>query len=420
MAILKARNEIPGVQLRFVCIICATLLSCSAAGQRKDFRIRTITAGIQLESLEDTVTVTNAIAFLESAKKEFTSRGYEVQTLRISTQHIFEFLGTTSHRRAIPYLKKIDQIATRNGIVVSVGAILPPNKYNAEIASWAASVIEETENISFSILISSQQNGIHAASIKAAAEITKAIAERSARGEGNFRFTASANCPAGIPFFPAAFHSGVKSFAIGLESPNLLKTVFSHSDMSNARENLTMAMENALTPVEQIAQTISATWGWQYDGIDTSPAPGLDASIGEAIESLTRQPFGSPSTLSACALITGVLKNLKVKTCGYSGLMLPIIEDKTLARRAGENRFTLQELLLYSAVSGTGLDVVPLPGDTSLDLLERIYYDVASLSIKYNNKAISARLFLLPGKKAGDVVSFDNPYLTEATVMQAE
>jgi hypothetical protein len=215
----------------------------------------------------------------------------------------------------------------------------------------------------------------------------------------------------------------VKSFAIGLESPNLLKTVFSHSDMSNARENLTMAMENALTPVEQIAQTISATWGWQYDGIDTSPAPGLDASIGEAIESLTRQPFGSPSTLSACALITGVLKNLKVKTCGYSGLMLPIIEDKTLARRAGENRFTLQELLLYSAVSGTGLDVVPLPGDTSLDLLERIYYDVASLSIKYNNKAISARLFLLPGKKAGDVVSFDNhdnPYLTEATVMQAE
>jgi uncharacterized protein (UPF0210 family) len=44
--------------------------------------------------------------------------------------------------------------------------------------------------------------------------------------------------------------------------------------------------------------------------------------------------------------------------------MLPVIEDKVLAKKAIEQKFTLQELLLFSSVSGTGLDVVPLPGST--------------------------------------------------------
>jgi uncharacterized protein (UPF0210 family) len=85
-----------------------------------------------------------------------------------------------------------------------------------------------------------------------------------------------------------------------------------------------------------------------------------------------------------------------------------------------ENRFTVQELLLFSSVSGTGLDVVPIPGDTPLDIIERIYHDVAALSLKYTNKALSARLFLIPGKQAGELVEFDNPYLTSSTVMKIE
>ena len=159
---------------------------------------------------------------------------------------------------------------------------------------------------------------------------------------------------------------------------------------------------------------------WQYDEIDVSPAPGLDASIGQAIEEYSKQPFGSPSTLSACALITDVLKSPDIQKCGYSGLMLPVIEDKVLAQRAMEGRFSVQELLLYSSVSGTGLDVVPLPGDTPKQVLENILIDVAALSLKYNSKALSARLFLIPDKKAGDIVKFENPYLTPSIVMKAD
>jgi uncharacterized protein len=404
---------------RLTFLAIALLTSLLANGQSHNFRIRTITAGVSLSSLSDTVTINNTIAFLKKSRAGYTQKGYEVQTVRIVTQNIYEYLGNKSWKEAIPYLKVIDKIAQREGVSLSIGELLPPDQYKSDIAAWVVELVQETANISFSIPISSSR-GIYPNSIKAAAEIAIALSKNSDGGEANFRFTASANCPAEIPFFPAAFHKGQRSFAIGLESPNILTEVFSQSNWTTAKENLKRTLESKLQPIEAIALKISKSNNWIYNGIDTSPAPGLDASIGEAIETLTKQPFGGPSTLRACALITDVLKTLNVKTCGYSGLMLPVIEDKVLAKRATENRFTVQELLLFSSVSGTGLDVVPLAGNTTADVLERIYYDVAALSLKYTNKALSARLFLIPGKEAGDTVTFTNPYLTSSTIMKVE
>ncbi|WP_339787321.1 DUF711 family protein [uncultured Imperialibacter sp.] len=395
-------------------------LRLSAQPANHLFKIRTITAGITVTDLSDTTSLIKAVEFLKQARTDYTNAGYEVQTIRISTQNLHEYLGGKTLDEALPYLKKFDEIALRDDVSFAIGAVLPLNEYNTEVAGWAAKLIGQTELINFSLPVSSTALGIHRNTIKAAAEIVVAVAKVGKGGEGNFRFTASANCPAGIPFFPAAFHSGVNSFAVGIEYPNLLTDVFSKSTMVNARQNLKAELEKQFLPVQALATRISSTYSWQYDGIDTSPAPGLDASIGTAIETLTKQPFGGPSTLSACSLITDVIKNLDLKTCGYSGLMLPVIEDKVLAQRANENRYTVQELLLFSSVSGTGLDVVPLAGSTSAAMVERIFTDVASLSLKYTNKALSARLFLIPGKKVGDKVTFDNPYLTAAKVMRVE
>jgi len=381
------------------------------------FRIRTVTAGVTLNSLTDTTTFNSAIEFLKKAKQQYITKGYEVQTLRISTQNFFNYLNQYSYDDALPFLVRFDKIAQRNNIVLSIGQILPPDKYQKGIADWAEKLIQTTTTISFSLPISSHEIGIHFNSIRAASEIISAISKFDG-GEANFRFTASANCPAGIPFFPAAFHKGKNSFAVGLESANLVTEAFKNTNPANARQALKSLLEKNLIPVQDISERISREHHWQYDGIDVSPAPGLDASIGQAIETYSNQPFGSPSTLSACALITDVLKNLDIKKCGYSGLMLPVIEDKVLAQRAMEGRFTVQELLLYSSVSGTGLDVVPLPGDTPKQVLENILIDVAALSLKYNSKALSARLFLIPGKKAGDIVKFESPYLTPSIVMK--
>ncbi|MDP9229807.1 MAG: DUF711 family protein, partial [Bacteroidota bacterium] len=336
------------------------------------FRIRTITAGINIKDLTDTTRFSNAISFLKKAEKVYLAKGYEVQTLRIATQNFYNYANRQSYEEALAFLITLDKIAQRNYISFSIGQIINGDNYLPGIADWSVKLIQTTSKISFSVPISSHTNGIYKQTIKAAAEIIIAISKNSEGGEGNFRFTAAANCPAGIPFFPAAYHEGTESFAIGLESPNLITEAFRTNDKENSKRNLTSILEAALHPIQEIAENISKMQKWKYDGIDVSPAPGLDASIGKAVETYTQQPFGSPSTLSACALITDVLKNLNIKKCGYSGLMLPVIEDKILAQRAGEGRYSVQELLLYSSVSGTGLDVVPLPGNTTSNEIENI------------------------------------------------
>lgn len=400
----------------FSCLCLWFLTSSHININQPDFRIRTITAGVTLQSLADTTTIKSAITFLKQARQGYQAKGYEVQTIRISTQHLHRLVDGKYNQATIQLLKQIDEIAVQNGLPIAIGQLLPNDEYDADLANWVRQLYQETSNINFSLSISSEQYGIHEKSIKAAAEICQVLAE-SKGGEANFRFTTAANCPANIPFFPVAFHEGVNSFGIGLESAGVLTKVFAKSNWQTAKSNLKEHLEIALQPIESLAEEISTTTNWQYDGIDTSPAPGLDASIGEAIETLSKTPFGNTSTLAACGLITDVIKNLDIKSCGYSGLMLPVIEDKVLAKRAMEQRYTVKELLLFSAVSGTGLDVIPIPGDTPIEVIENLYRDVAALSLKYNNKALSVRLFPIPNKSVNELVEFDNPYLTTAIVM---
>ncbi|MCI0474746.1 MAG: DUF711 family protein, partial [Anaerolineales bacterium] len=73
-------------------------------------------------------------------------------------------------------------------------------------------------------------------------------------------------------------------------------------------------------------------------------------------------------------------------------------------------------LLLYSTVCGTGLDTIPLPGDTSVDALAAILLDLATLAVKLN-KPLTARLMPIPGLRAGDATHFDFEYFANARVM---
>jgi uncharacterized protein (UPF0210 family) len=101
---------------------------------------------------------------------------------------------------------------------------------------------------------------------------------------------------------------------------------------------------------------------------------------------------------------------------GFSGLMFPVLEDSTLARRAAEGSLGVKDLLLYSSVCGTGLDCIPLPGDTSTGELSAILLDLASLSTRLG-KPLTARLMPIPGKKTGDITGFDWAYFANSRVL---
>jgi uncharacterized protein (UPF0210 family) len=325
-----------------------------------------------------------------------------------------------AHAGAMVRLKALDELAVARDVRVSIGPILLADQAEPELSSWAVELVRTTKNLNCTMVVASPEQGTAPRAAAVAAQTMVALAHSTPSGLGNFRFAASANIPPGTPFFPAAYHQGPDSLAIGLESASLVEEALGQTrDATEASIRLRERLEAALAPVERTAAAIARRERRAYLGIDPSPAPGKDRSIGAAIEALSRVPFGSAATLDACAAVTAALKTLQIRTCGYAGLMLPVLEDPVLARRATEGRYGVQDLLLYSSVCGTGLDVVPIPGDTPVDVVTRIVLDVAALSARLH-KPLSARLFLIPGKKAGEIAHFTDPYLTDSVVLAVQ
>ena len=381
-------------------------------------RVRTITAGVELSAALELDRVEKALTFLSNAKESFAAAGYEVQTVRVAINPVIASMNASARDQALRRLAEIDQLVLARGAIFNIGPILTANRADDDLVAWSQELVRTTRSISFSTVIASPEAGVQGNVATTTAKIMVALCRTLPDGLANFRFAAAANIPAGTPFFPVAWHQGSESFAIGMEAASVVEHAFaSMPSGADPTDHLRLALDEAFLPVEKLAQEIARRDGRQYLGIDTSPAPLKDRSIAAAIEALTRTPFGESGTLEACSAIIAALKSVSVRTCGYSGLMLPVLEDPLLAQRAGENRYTLRDLLLFSSVCGTGLDVVPIAGDTSAETIAALLRDIAALATRLR-KPLSARLFLVPDKKAGDLARFTDPLLTDSVVMK--
>lgn len=399
---------------------CTPAVERAAAAAGRRFRVRTLTAGVTVRDATDLRPIDDAIAFLDRARKRFEGEGYEVQTLRIATQPFLGLAGVVARRKALEPLQLLDRWVTERRVLISLGPALTTDRLDPDFSPWAAELLRTTRNINISVSVASAAVGVHGRAARVAAETMQAISRATPGGLGNFRFAAAANVPAGTPFFPVALHDGPDALAVGLELAGLVGDAYEQArGAGDPPAALRAIVDGELREVQRIAQAAVENEGRRFIGIDPSPAPSKDRSIAAAIEKVTGLPFGSASTLRACALVTDVLKSLTARTCGYSGLMLPVLEDPLLAQRAGEGRYGVRDLLLFSSVCGTGLDVVPIPGDTGIDTLTALVGDVAALSAKLR-KPLSARLLLVPGKRAGQLAHFDDPVLTDCVVFRLE
>ncbi len=377
-------------------------------------KIRTITIGTDLSCPVDTNTIKRINKFCTLAKDTFEKGGLEIQTLRIASQPFTEYLGGMDNKKVIEEIESLESIFRDTPIdFVSIGTIRDLN-----YIPLASDIISESTIISTSVTIADRDRGVdHEAARKTAKEILR-ISRRTDFGYGNFRFAAIANCPPHIPFFPASYHRGDACFSIGLECSDLLWEAFSQSEgLIDMPQKLKATLESKFRRIEDVAKNVETIGEIHFKGIDVSPAPSLleSESIAFAIEKMGTGLFGAPGTLFICSMITDVLKSLDVKRCGYSGLMLPILEDFGLAKRCSQGLFDIDTILTYSSVCGTGLDCIPLPGDISENKLYAILIDTAALAIKLD-KPLSARLLPIPGKISGEIAHFESPYLLDCTI----
>lgn len=379
-------------------------------------KIRTITAFINLDAAQYEQQVAETMQMLRRAKTTFESRGYEVETLRIATQPFPEYTKGMSTQQAIAFFQKYDALAEKEKFLAGIGpAMLNANDPESQ-ADLLAGILAATKHIRGSIVIAGD-DGVRWKAIGATARAIKKLEDETEHSQGNFNLGAIAMVPPYSPFFTAAYHTGFgHQFAIGLESANIVEAAFKGApDIETAKRRLTDMLRDQASEIERHAERVDMETGWRYMGIDLSPAPLKDVSIGAAIEELIQAPFGSSGTLTASGTITAAIKAVDVKQTGYNGLMLPILEDTRLAQRWSEGRVSLEGLLSYSSVCATGLDTVPLPGDVSIEQLDMILADVATLAVKWH-KPLSARLLPVKGKGPGEQTEFDDPFLVNATI----
>jgi hypothetical protein len=400
-------NHVKLLVVALVLLIACGVPGVRAADQSKP-KIRAITAFVTIDARSYAAQLTEAVTFLNQVRDAVKAAGYDVAGIRISTQPFSEYTKGLSHADAVAVLRGIDELSTRLRFSPNIGPAMVRDDDDIAPVDLLAEILSTPGNRLNANLIVAGEDGIHWKAVHQAARLIKRVGERSPHGQGNFNFAAIAMLKPYGPFYPGAWHpgGGTRTFAIGLESANVVMDVFAKEhDPVAAGKALADALSVHARAVEGAALKAAAGTGWTYAGIDPTPAPGGNVSIGAAVEAFTGAPFGSPGTETAAGIITRAVKSVPVKQTGYSGLMIPVLEEAVLTQRWTEGTYGLDSILAYSAVCAGGVDTVPLPGDTSEAAIASIIGDVATLAFKWD-KPLAARLLPSPGKAAGEMTEF--------------
>lgn len=372
-----------------------------------------------------TTAIKEAGLFHKEALEIFSSSGYEVQTTRLASIPFPFLMKTQTIEESVQFSLEIEHAARANGFdYVSVGSAFPEQlDYYPHIYE----ILKATHFVFAAASMTTQGGGVSLPAIKACADIIDKSSMITCDGFGNLYFASLANVPAGIPFFPAAYHNHGEGenqprFSLAMEAADIVnESISGANQLADVQAALKRRIELEANKLSELAQVLSAKTGSVFGGIDFTPAPFpiREYSIGTALELLGLETVGLHGSLAGAALLTDAIDRASFKRAGFNGLFFPVLEDKILADSAALGRLGLKDLLLYSTVCGAGLDTIPLPGNTGVDKLFAILLDVAFLALRLN-KPLTARLMPIPGKNAGDVTDFNFDYFANSRVMPVE
>ncbi len=378
-------------------------------------KIRSITYFLNPKYPLDETALRKAGEFLAQAKSAYEAAGYEVQTTRLATIPFPKLLNGKIDQTPLLAQKMSGML---NQIGVSYAALGPALIEFPESYSVIPEAISASENIFFGGVMADKQNGISLQAIKACAKIIQQASTITPDGFANLRFAALANVKAGAPFFPAAYwDQDQPAFAVATEAADLAVNAFAgQQTIDEGRRALISEIEKHGQAIARISNTeLSNT---RFIGIDFSLAPFPDDahSLGRAVENMGVSKIGLHGSLAAAAILTEAVDRADFPHTGFSGFMQPVLEDSVLAQRAAEGTLTIKDALLYSAVCGTGLDTVPLAGDTTAEQIAPLLLDLSALAMRLD-KPLTARLMPVPGKRAGDATEFDFAFFANSRVM---
>ena len=408
--------------------------------QKENLDVRTVTMGINLldcraatvretcRAIEERI-VDRAGSFVETCNLVSRRLGIPVVNKRISITPI-AFVGAGFDRDGFVELAvALDRAAASVGVDILGGFSAQVEKgmtkTDREYILCLPEALAVSEKVCASINIASSHKGINMDALALLGRTVKDIAIRTSHqgGFGAAKFVIFCNQPGDNPFMAGAIH-GVEEadtvLNIGVSGPGVVTR--SLERLINSRNGKELRLDEIAEEIKQttfrvtrcgelVGRQVSEILGVSFGVVDLSlaPTPTIGDSVGEILHILGVDAIGAPGSTAILAMLNDAVKKgglFASKTVGgLSGAFIPVMEDAVLAEAVGRNELCLEKLEAMTCVCSVGLDMVAIPGSVDADTIAAIIADEMAIGM-VNNKTTAARIIPVPGKEAGEVVSF--------------
>ena len=283
--------------------------------------------------------------------------------------------------------------------------------------------LTQTERVRAAVHVGSSENGVNMEAISLVAEMLKKSAEASSHRNGNAaaKLAVLANDSTGHPHLTGtALGDGWGDLVVhvGVGAAAIIRHAIEHHLNENPNPRLDelasviqTAVFQATRTAELVGREIADRLGAEFGSIDVTLAPTQRPgdSVVDLLPLLGIERVGAPGTATALTMILSAIRaGAAFASCAsgaYSRIMLSVLEDAGLAAATQSGTLTFDQLCMAANSGACGLDLVCLPGDTDVATLSAIIADQVSFAV-LNHRPAVVRLIVVPGKHAGDVVTY--------------
>ncbi len=285
--------------------------------------------------------------------------------------------------------------------------------------------LASTSKVCSSINAGSTRHGMNMDAVALLGQTVKDLAEATADngGFGAAKFVVFANQPGDNPFMAGAIHGLGEAEAVinvGVSGPGVIARALERRieeagadnlGLDDLAEEIKQATFRVTRCGELIGRQVALALDLPFGVVDLSlaPTPSVGDSVGEILKILGVDEIGAPGSTAIVAMLNDAVKKggsfASQSVGGLSGAFIPVMEDAELAAAVESGCLVLEKLEAMTCVCSVGLDMVPVPGDTDAETIAAIMADELMIGV-INSKTTAARLIPVPGKGAGDFVSF--------------
>ena len=397
--------------------------------------IRTLTLGLNLRGctheevdviarkVYDRLT-TAAEKLVPTADQLEREYGVPIVNKRISVTPIAEICAATTTSDLSPIARAMDKAALEVGVdfiggfsaLVHKGASAADHKLMDSIPEALAT----TERVCSSVNVGSTRAGINMDAVLKMAGIIKKSAELTADRQciGAGKLVVFCNAVEDNPFMAGAFHGSGEADAVvnvGVSGPGVvnavLRNISPEADITSIAEAIKSTAFKITRAGELISREASKRLGVEKGILDLSlaPTPAEGDSVAEILEAIGVGQCGGPGTTAALAMLNDAVKKGGVMASssvgGLSGAFIPVSEDAGMIRAAEDGALSIEKLEAMTCVCSVGLDMIAIPGDTTVETIFGIIADECAIGM-INNKTTAVRLIPAIGHKVGDQLDF--------------